>query len=408
MQTEPTDARRAGRLPRFAAVAITAGLGGCSVADNLSFQEIVTELDGIVSVTSDGTKHGIEYARRAEVSAWYMRQFWLVPIRGLLGAVFGYRSEAELENPAGHVRELLLELPDELGSDTMSCAQAISRFGWIAEADRNGQSRVAGIDGLVAAARRSGLPVLQGDFTELGQPLPAEALAEARGAIAAMRPEARGAGSEWDAAAYASALGALTRRPLSQWPDRLLLVEDLFELLLLESEPEAAAAVESALRAAMGHCVEGVLLRAVEDRDPRFVEVRLCAMEQIRALAGPRGVPLLLAVMSATPAQRARFEPQFDPDPLVQLRLIHYCGQLRGEDATAEVRLPGRERWQVIAPVDFLAQTVLTEQAYYSKLRTPALVALSLSLGRASLDPDIGWVRSWYRERHSRGVRDGA
>ena len=223
-----------------------------------------------------------------------------------------------------------------------------------------------------------------------------------------MRPEARGAGSEWDAAAYASALGALTRRPLSQWPDRLLLVEDLFELLLLESEPEAAAAVESALRAAMGHCVEGVLLRAVEDRDPRFVEVRLCAMEQIRALAGPRGVPLLLAVMSATPAQRARFEPQFDPDPLVQLRLIHYCGQLRGEDATAEVRLPGRERWQVIAPVDFLAQTVLTEQAYYSKLRTPALVALSLSLGRASLDPDIGWVRSWYRERHSRGVRDGA
>jgi hypothetical protein len=57
----------------------------------------------------------------------------------------------------------------------------------------------------------------------------------------------------------------------------------------------------------------------------------------------------------------------------------------------------------VVAPVDFLAQTILTEQAYYSKLRTPAMAALSLALGRPSLDPDPTWVRDWYRERQTHG-----
>lgn len=398
------------RSPRATALAVTGLLASCSVADNLSFGELVTELDGIVTITGQGEDRGITYAEDVEVAAWYMRQFWLWPIRWALGPVFGYREHDTLENPAGHVRDLLLELPDEVGGDTLRCAQATTRLGWIAEADRNGLSRVVGIDGLVAVAAHADVRLFAGDFGELGQPLPAAALDAARAAIARGRPEARDGGFDGEArTAYAAALAQLGARPLGHWTDRLLLVEDLVVLARAETEPELLEATERALRAAMAHCVEGVLLRAVEDRDRRFVEVRLCAMEQIRRLAGPRGVPLLLAVMAATPAQRARLEPQFDPDPLVQLRLIHYCGQLRGAAATTEVRLPGRESWQAIAPVDFLAQAVLNgldAETSYSTLRTPALAALALSLGRPRLEADANWVSEWYRERHSRGRRD--
>ena len=397
------------RAPRAAAFAVAGLLASCSVADNLSFGELVTELDGIVTITGEGEDRGIAYAEDVEVAAWYMRQFWLWPIRWALGPVFGYREHDLLQNPAGHVRDLLLELPDEVGSDTLRCAQATTRLGWIAEVDRNGLSRVVGIDGLVAVAGHAGLALFARSFDELGQPLPQPTLDAARTVIAGGRPDARDAAFPPAARAdYVAALAQLCERPLAHWTDRLLLVEDLVVLARGETDPELLAATERALRTAMAHCIEGVLLRAVEDRDRRFVEVRLCAMEQIRRLAGPRGVPLLLAVMSATPAQRARLEPQFDPDPLVQLRLIHYCGQLRGANATAEVRLPGRESWQAIAPVDFLAQAVLNgldAETSYSTLRTPALAALALSLGRPTLDPDPSWVGEWYRERHSRGLR---
>jgi hypothetical protein len=375
------------------------GICGCSVADNLSGDEIVAECDGIVTVVGSDTERRIEYATKAPVAAWYMRQFWLVPIRWVLGPVFGHRTLSEIESPSTHVRQLLEELPDETGGDVVACARATTRFGWIAEADSNGNSRVVGIDGLVAMAGQLEIPLFAGSFEAIGLPLDATRRDEARRVIQAQRPDARGEGAGEQLADYRQALATLTERPLAEWTQRLLLVEDLVELLGAERDRETRVATEAALRAAIGHCVAGVLLRAVEDRDPGRVEVRLCAMEQIRRLGGPRTVPLLLAVMSATPQQLARFEPRFDPDPLVQLRLIHLCGQLRGELATTEVRLPGRENWQAIAPVDFLAQAILTEQTYYSPLRTPAMAALTLSLDLPRLDPDVAWVRSWYRER---------
>ncbi len=402
MQTDRTTFRRRARGVGLACTTLLLA-GACSVADNLSFGEIVTELDGIVTIVGDGQVRSVRYANMAPVSAWYMRQFWLVPIRWALGPVFGYRAVHEIENPSGHVRTLLQELPDETGGDLIACAQAMTRFGWIAELDANGHSRVVAIDGLVAAAQQLGLSAFTGSFDQLGVPLPADRLDAARRQIATARPDQRShelAAAE--RADYLASLQELTAQPLSPWTDRLLLVEDLVVLHRAERDPGAIDGTDLALRAAMRHCIEGILVRAVEGRDARYVEVRLCAMEQVRRLAGPRGVPLLLAVMSATPQQLARFEPRFDPDPLVQLRLIHYCGQLRGDTATTEVRLPGRESGLAVAPIDFLAQTILTEQAYYSKLRTPAMAALSLSLGRPSLDPDPAWVRDWYRERQSR------
>ncbi|MBL9078997.1 MAG: hypothetical protein JNL08_15950 [Planctomycetes bacterium] len=408
MHSDLSDRPRRRGPKRTTATLLCAVLAACSAADNLSFAELATELDGIVSVGGEGDARTIVYATEAEVSAWYMRQFWLWPFRWGLGPVFGYRGLDTLENPAGHVRELLVELPDETGSDLVRCAQAATRLGWIAAADRNGHSRVVAMDGLVQTALQAELPLFTRDFAELGATLPDERRAALQRAVEAGRPEARVAA--WDETrrtGYAAALVELTRQPLVGWSQQLVLVADLIELHATEPDAELQAVTLDALRAAMVHCVEGILLRATAERDVRFADVRLCAMEQVRRLAGPRGVPLLLAVLQATPQQRARLEPQFDPDPLVSLRLIHYCGQLRGPAALVEVRLPGRESWQAIAPVDFLAQTVLNEQAYYSKLRTPALAALSLSLGRPTIDPDPAWVREWYRERHSRGVRDG-
>lgn len=386
------------RRARRSALLLGGLLCACSVADNLSDDEIITECDGIVTIVGTGNDRRVEYAQTAAVSSWYMRQFWLWPIRWALGPIFGYRGVDELESPTMHVRTLLQELPDET-SGLLSCARATTRFGWIAEIDANGNSRVVGIDGLVAMAVQLEVPLFAGDFEELGRPLDKAKQDEARRVIQQKRPDARGDASGEQLQDYKQALAALTERPLPEWPQRLLLIEDLIELRTAERDRPARAATDEALKAAIRHCVEGVLLRAVEDRDPGQVEVRLCAMEQIRRAGGPRSVPLLLAVMSASPAQLARFEPLFDPDPLVQLRLIHLCGQLRSDVATAEVKLQGRENWQAIAPVDFLAQVILAEQTYYSPLRTPAIAALTLSLDRARLDPDVAWVRTWFRDR---------
>jgi len=148
----------------------------------------------------------------------------------------------------------------------------------------------------------------------------------------------------------------------------------------------------------MQYVFEGVLLRIVQGRAPEYVDLRLCAMEHVRAFGGPASVPLLLAVMASTAAEFARGESRFDPDPLVQLRLIHFCGQLRGDLAASTVRLPGRDGVP-LSPADFLANTILTGREHYSKLRLPALVALTWSLQRPRLDPDPGWVREWRTQR---------
>lgn len=375
----------------------------CTVADNLSYTEMVTELDGIVTIAGEGENRSIHYAESAPVSAWYMRQFWLWPIRWPLGLLFGVRHTDELDNPSGHVRDLLQELPDEFDSSTSTAAQATLRFGWIAELDENGNSRVVCLDGLAAVVEQFGIAAFPPSFETLVPDADTRATAEAWTSMQALRPEARPANApllaDADVAKYTAALQAMTVRPLRDWTNRLLLVQDLEEMARAEPDERIVEPTRDALRAAIGHCVREILLRTVVSRDRRFVDVRLCAMQLIRRLAGPRAVPWLLAVMSASPAQLARGESRFDPDPFIQLRLIQYCGQLRGPLAEAEVKLPGREDWQALAPIDFLAQAVLNEQTYYSKLRTPAMAALTLSLGRPRFDPDTTWVREWQRER---------
>jgi hypothetical protein len=113
--------------------------------------------------------------------------------------------------------------------------------------------------------------------------------------------------------------------------------------------------------------------------------------------------------LASSPTEIAEGKPRFDPHPAFRLRLIHICGQLNQERALRAVRLPGREAWEPVAPVDFLVEMVLTPDAFLSPFQVPAQEALSrcLQRPRLQLDPtslspagaDVTeWVRLWYDE----------
>ena len=382
-------------------------LGACSVADNLAADEMLVEVDNIVQLGGSGAERTIVYSERADVTAWYMR-FWLCwPIRGPLGWMFGSRANEKLVAPIAHVRELLVELPDETGGDLLLCALTASRLAWLAEFDASVQTRVVAIDGMVQMLQQLELAAFVPPYATLGMPASAEQLAIARAGLQAGRPDVRAA----DAPAasllpYREALRSVAARPLADAEARIRLVEELTQLFATEPDPETEAAVASALRAALVHMTEGVLLRIVDGRAADAVLVRLAAMEQIRRLGGPATVPLLLAAMATSPAAIGSGVPRFDADELVELRLIHYCGQLRGDALDTIVTLPGRTDWVGLSASEFLSTTILNEKNHYSKLRTPALVAFTWALSRPRLDPDVEWVKQW-REAHQLTVPAG-
>lgn len=393
------------RCRALALLAVAFAGASCSVAANLSADELMTEVDRIVQVSENGRE--LTYRKHAQVSLWYTRVPLLWPLYPPLYLIFGRTGDYELENPAAHVRELLLELPDETGSDLVLSMKASTRFGWVAQLDPSPFDRLVAIDGLVRVAGAIELPLFQGDFSGFGTPADPAVVTAALATIQRLRPDARANDAPPDEAAlaaYGAALESLTAAPLENGIDRLKLLESVLVCYLAEPVDAVRARAVAPLRASLRYVIEGLLVSIVQDRSKDSkdnVDLRLCAMEQIRRLGGPRVVPLLLAVMASTPAQRARDASQslFDPDWLVQLRLIQYCGQLRGEIANTTVRLPGHQGFEVVSPLDFLAITILNQDTYYSKLRTPALAALTWSLQRPRLDPDVSWVRAW-REQH--------
>ena len=386
---------------RAASVTLLALAGACSVADNLSSDEILNEMDAIVIPEANAAEPRIRYAEQAPVSSWYVRAWFTQPIRPLLTFVFGHDTVSELPHAAEHVRTLMAELPDEVGDDLEAGALASSRLARIAQLERNTFGRLIALDAMAAIAQRLQLPVFPDDLAEVGLAMPPAQVALAVAGVRAGRPAARGDGP-WPPAmqqAYREALAQWTERPLSTTESTIVLVEELSELFRTETCDAVRDGVAAALRAAMGHMFAGMLLRTVHGREPELVELRLCAMEHVRRFAGPRGVALLLAAMAATPEQVRANAPRYDPDDLVRLRLIHYCGQLRGELATRALQLPTRQAWEAVAPADFLATTILQADQLYSKLRTPAVVALTWSLGRPRIDPDPTWVREWLEGR---------
>lgn len=371
-------------------------LVGCSVADNLSGPEILQEIDGIVRVGGRGSGRTLEYASEADVSAWYTR-FWLFqPVLPLFTIPFGRTAREILLNPAQHVRELLGELPDEVGADLELAALSCTRLGWITLLEDNGYDRLLALDAMAAVMEAIGVDVFPARLEDLTLSAEPASVARAMAAFEAGRPRtARERTMGPERGVYLAALGTLVERPLPAGWRRLELAEDLSDAWRTETDGELRSATEIALRRSLAHVFVGSLLRALEGRSPETLELRLCAMDHVRRFAGPRGTHLLLAFMAATPEQVRANEPRYDPDPLVRLRLVHYCGQLRGELADFALRLPNREVWEAVSPREFLATLILQEDQLYSKLRLPALVALTWSLGRPRLDPDTTWVQEW-------------
>ena len=384
-----------------AGVGLAAVLSSCSVADVLTSDEILEEFDEIVRVDGEGPERRITYNATATLSRSYMRMPALAPVRWPLAWAFGRRAPQRLENPAAHVRALLRELPNETrggwlrAPDLQTCAAACARFAWLAELDENAMTRIRCIDGLSQIARQLGRRPFDGDFAALTVPMSPADGAQARARV----DEVRAAGGAVDVAEAGAAIEALTSQPLATYEERILLVDDLHVWLAATQTNDLRAAVSAGLLRAIDHCIRGVLIRSVTGRARELAEVRLCGMEQIRRLGGSRTVPLLLAVMAASPSERANGATAFDTDVLVMLRLIHYCGQLSKTESETVVRLPGRQDWEATSPAEFLARTILEERDYYSQLRTAAIVALTWCLGRPTIEPDAGWVREWIDER---------
>ena len=381
-------------LMRALATTLSLASSSCSVSGVLSSEEILEELDEIVAVDGGGEALELVYADQAVISNGFMRAVVLQPVRWPLAWAFGRRSMQRLPNSAFHVRELLRELPDETAGgwlsdpDLTTCAAASARFAWVADHDPSAATRIYAMDGLAKISRQLDLHPFAGDFADLLS-------AQDPGAVADALARAKAAVEQDDDEEVEAAVHAMVAQPLAVIADRIRLVEELASLFVATDGARSRPHVEAALRTAIAHCTRGVLLKSLMGRSRELAEVRLCAMEQVRRLGGARAVPLMLAVMAASPAERANGVPHYDLDTLVQLRLIHYCGQLSPTLAAAVVRLPGRQDWEATSATEFLARTILNERDYYSKLRVPALVALTWCLGRPSVDPDPAWVREW-------------
>ena len=376
------------------------GLSSCSIAGALNGEEILDELDGIIRVEGVGPDRRVVYAEEAVLLRDYMRLVALAPVRRALAVVFGDRDVRQLQNPGEHVRGLLTALPDRTAGgwfsapDLGACSRACARFAWLAELAPNPTTRIRSLDGLSRICRQLNLKPFDGDVSARLTPLDPD---NAREALALLRTHF----SDETAVTpqLAEALEVVSSAPLDTYEDRALLVEELGAWHASSADSQLRAPLAAALRSAIGHAARGALLRSVIGRSRTLAEVRLCGMEQVRRLGGPRSVPLLLAAMSASPAERAQGAPAFDTDTLVMLRLIHYCGQLGPEAARAVVRLPGRRDWEATSASEFLARTILAETDYYSQLRTPAIVALTWCLGRPTIDLDPAWVREWIEDR---------
>lgn len=373
-------------------------LAACTAADNLSYAELVGELDAIVRLPSAPGDRLVRYRDRAAVSPWYMRSPLTWPMRWPLGAMFGATAEADLTNPVGHVRELLGELPDEVGADLGVVSDAFVRLLLLAELDAGVGVRIEALRGLARLVEPAGLA----PFAEPGQafqgPLAADAMAAA---LAAVRLLGEGEPESAATPAVRAALAAAGDRPMPTSRDRLQWVHDLGAVWRDRSRRALRPLVGPCLQKALTRAYEALLLELVGQRESALVELRLCALQQLRSCGGPQCVPWLLAHLTAVGGDLVRGESAADSEPWVPLRLIHLCGQLSGGLALQAVRLPGRPAAESLSPADYLAQVACRPDSPPA-LRTPALAALSLCLGRERLEFDAEWVRAWQVEQLKR------
>ena len=202
-------------------------LQSCSVSVGLTSGEILEELDELIQIdNSDDSDRKIRYAQHALVSKWYMHNALLIPVRTPAAWLFGQRQERWIENPAKHVQELLIRLPQKTGDNLQVNAAAASRLGWLAELDRNAQTRIIAIDGLSRISRQLALKPFDGSFANLNTPIAADTLTKARNDLRTWQTSARsGEGSGLES--YRDALAQISSAPLPRWDERLMLIEDL-------------------------------------------------------------------------------------------------------------------------------------------------------------------------------------
>jgi hypothetical protein len=396
-----------GRL--LCAIATVVGLCSCSVR-HLSYAELERDIDAIVRLEGSGDQQRLVYLRDVEQSPWYSRWLLVRPLKPVLIFLFGDTTHVELDapSPSGRVRELAQELAPNCGVDLLRAAATAQRLVRIAELDDSALNRIIALNGLDELRRAHELDVYRGiERGELGEAELAT-IQQALQVVKQYRPSARvpmGAPlAVEEGRAYAAALRGLTAQPVATWQARLALVADLATALALEQDDELGTETQQALRLALQYAVQVTLRRALQDQDIYRNEVRLRALEILHAAGGVDSVPLLLALMAKSPAQIANGERPFDFDLETQLRLIHMCGQLDRKRALQQVQLPGRQAWQSVAPIEFLARIALDDE-FLSPLQLPALEAMALCLQRPRIDlggegdqGGVEWVRAWYEE----------
>lgn len=387
--------------------AAAAGLLGfactsCTVA-NLSYGEIERDLDAIVRVEGQGAEERLKYESDVPLATWYARSSLLLPIRPILMWILPATDRYQLENPSERVRELLVELAPKAGGDLQRNVATVRRLVRILQLDPSALNRLTALDGIGLIADRFEIDLVAGlERGSLRLQVPDEAPQWLR-ELGALVPQQRGDGgrlSAEQANRYRSVLAALTAQPWPTWQQRLALVGDLGRALADERDDELVPVVRTALQNALRHAVQWAVVEAVQGQSPLWVDVRLRALDLLHRAGGPDSVPLLLALMMNSAENKAAGMPDFDPDVMMQRRLIHLCGQLDRVRAEQSVLLPGREKWQAVAPAEFLAIRAL-QDGFLDPTALPAREALAHCIGRPRLglgeDQAEGedWVLTW-------------
>lgn len=400
---------RSRRTSARVALSVAAGFAcaACSVT-NLSYTQVVRDIDCAVEVEGEGDSERLLYRTQVEATWGIARWSLMNPFRWFLFPIFGERVTRELDNPSAYVRELACVLASKAGEDLGRCGAAAQRLVRIAELDPAPINRIVALIGLSQIATARGVRLTEG-LAELG-PRPAllEGAVAWRDQFARHRPSVRvpigGLLPAADAESYLAAVRGLASRPLPNWRQRLALLEDLANAAAEERQRDLRAATDAALGAALDHAVRGCVVDAALGRNRELSEVRICALELLHRSGGADAVPLLLALIAASPQQIQEGEPQFEETDSLRLRLVHMCGQLDEARAMRSARIAGREGWQEVAPAEYLARLALDGDPFLSTTALPAREALAFCLRRRDASPDPGqvagedWVAEWWAE----------
>ncbi len=391
----------------FLLVAGSLSISACSVS-NLNYRMVIQDLDAAVVVEGEGAEERLVYRDTVDATWGIARWSLLVPFRWALFALFGERVTRELENPSQYVRELSGQLAPKSGRRVDRACASIQRLVRIAELDPSPLNRITALAGIAAIAAQQEVVLTDGLEENGPKPPLATDAPRWRDEFARLRPAARepvgSQLSDADEATYRAAIAGLVGTPLPEWRQRLALLADLENAAEEEGDRELRAETVQALRLALGHAMRATAVQASLGRDRELLEVRIRALELLHRSAGPDSVPLLLALLAASPKQIEAGEPQFEDNDSMRLRLVHMCGQLDEARALRSVRIRGREAWQEVTPAEFLARLALDGDPYFSPTALPAREALAFCLLRRSAVPapdaegGADWVAEWWNE----------